>query len=256
MVPEAMDMQTMRASNRCLVVLCAHLLLSTVVLADNSDSNDTSANEDERQVPPWLQPGGDDASYDEASDLDYDRDTDMQFLPLIGGAWFGDGDGGAFTFGLGSSFWQRWTSVRSKADIGASTMLVYQGYDGATRGRSLRLGQRIVMGGGLFHLRLGGDIATSRHRYDFRPHLNGILAGGPAGELSLLKEGSGVVGGLALDWFLGQGRLSQSADSPLAEICDEFRAHAGIAVDGNELRYQLLWNAEGPTHAVVMTHPY
>jgi len=233
------------------------LALAPPALADNSTlgGHDADADADDTPVPSWLQPG-EDPFYDEAAELDYDARTDMQFMPAIGGAWFGDGPGGAFTVGLGMNLWQRWSSVRSRADVGANMLVMYQGYDGAARGRSLRMTQRIVVGAGLFHLRLGGDIGTSRHRYDFRPHLDGILAGGPAADISLLKNGSGWVGGVALDWFLGQGRAPQSADSPLAEVSDEFRAHAGVAFDGEVVRYELIWNAEGPTHAVVLSHPY
>jgi len=238
--------------------LVAAVLGSSPALADNSTSNDRDPRRDEDQpgIPPWMQPDGEDVFYDTASVLDYEAESDLQFVPTIGGAWFGDGTGGAFTIGLGMNLWQRWSSMRSRADIGVNLLLSYQGYDGAARGRSLRMAQRIVMGAGLVHLRVGGDLGTSRYRYDFQPHLDGILTGGPAADLSILKNGSGWVGGVALDWFLGQGRPPQSESSPLADVCDELRAHAGVSFDGEEFAYQLIWNAQGPTHAVVLTFPY
>jgi hypothetical protein len=132
-------------------------------------------------------------------------------------------------------------------------LLYYEGYDGAARGRSVRMSSRFVVGGGPVHLKLGGDLATSRHRFDFRPHLDGVLMGGPAADFVLARNGYGWVGGIALDHFLGGSRPAQAEDSPLVERCDEFSWFAGLSFDGSVWKYSQQWNAEGPMHLIVST---
>ena len=192
-----------------------------------------------------------------AMELDYKSENDAFFVPTIGARWFGEGPGGALAVGIGGGGWQRWSSALSRADIGATMLLYYEGYDGAARGRSLRLSSRLVLGGGPVHLKVGGDVATSRHRFDFRPNLEGVLTGGPAVDLTIAHDGLGWVGGGSADWFLQQGvRPAQAEDSPLAGISDEFSWYAGFAWDGSVVRYAQQWNAEGPMHLVVSTTLY
>jgi len=221
----------------------------SLVSADSGEQ--TSGAERDRSG--WL---SDDAGFDASAtlELDYGLTRDVVLVPVIGARWFGEGQGGAMAVGAGVGGWQRWTSTLSRADIGASMMLAYEGYDGSARGRSLRLSSRFVLGAGPVHLKVGGDLATSRHRFDFRPNLDGVLTGGPAVDLTIAHRGYGWVGGAALDYFLQQGvRVSQSQRSPMADVSDEFSWYVGLALDGSVWKYAQQWNAEGPMHLVLST---
>ena len=216
-------------------------------------TDDQQASGDDGDLPEWLL---DDSDFDASAalTLDFDAKSDGVVVPAIGARWFGRGSGAALAVGLGVGGWQRWTSSLSRADVGASLMLTYDGYDGAARGRSLRLASRFVVGGGPVHLKLGGDMGASRHRFDFRPHLDGVVAGGPAVDLVIAHNGFGWVGGATLDYFLQQGaRPAQAEDSPLAGISDELTWYAGLAFDGSVLKYAQQWNAAGPMHLIVST---
>jgi len=234
--------------NQALVVWMG-LAGASAAWADNEQSSESGAN---RDLPDWRD---EDDRFDPAStiQLDYDAVTDAVLVPAIGARWFGEGSGGAMAVGVGFGAWRRWTSTLSAADVGLWMLLYYEGYDGAARGRSVRMSSRMVVGGGPIHLKFGGDLGTSRHRFDFRPHLDGVLVGGPAADLVLARNGYGWVGGVALDYFLGGSRPAQAADSPLFEICDEFSWFAGLSFDGSVWKYAQQWNAEGPMHLIVST---
>ena len=235
-----------------LLALGSALCTLTAASAERPSGGEQESG-NERDLPDWL---SDEVDFDAAAsfELDYDAPRDGVVVPSIGARWFGSGPGGALAVGLGVGGWQRWTSTLSKADLGASMLLYYEGYDGAARGRSLRLSSRFVVGGGPVHLKLGGDLGTSRHRFDFRPHLDGLLTGGPAADLIIAHNGFGWVGGATLDYFLQQGvRLPQAERSPLSAWSDEFAWYAGLAFDGSVLKYAQQWNVEGPMHLVLST---
>ena len=230
------------------LILCGVLSSTSLAWADNEQS---STDAERRERPEWL----DEDVFDAAStlNLDYDAPRDGALVPAIGARWFGQGPGGALVVGVGGVGWHRWTSPLSPVDVGLSMLLYYEGYDGAARGRSLRSSGRLVMGGGPIHLKLGGDLGTSRHRFDFRPHLRGVMVGGPGADLVLAHRGYGWIAGAQLDYFLRDTRPRQSVDSPLSNTCDESSWYTGLAFDGSVWKYAQQWNAEGPMHLIIST---
>jgi len=232
---------------------CVLALLAVFPLAGLAENDQESGDvPDGRDLPDWWL---DDSDFD-AFEMNFDAPRDVVVVPAVGARWFGEGDGAAFAVGLGVEGWQRWTSTLSAAHIGTTMMLYYEGYDGSARGRSLRLSSRFVAGAGPILLKLGGDLGTSRNRFDFRPHLDGVLAGGPAADLSIVHNGYGWVGGATVDYFLQDARPRQSSRSPLADVCDEFAWYAGLALNGSVWRYVQQWNAEGPMHLILSTVTY
>lgn len=232
-----------------------YLVVATWVLGTAAQSGQPSPNNQSSSVPPtsapsdrWQAPDP-----DELIDLDFEKRSDGFVVPELGWRWLASGDGGALAVGIGIGAWRRFTPQRSSADIGLSMLWMYEGADGAARGRSLRMVDRLVLGGGPIHLKLGADLGTSRARFDFVEPLDGTLTGGPAADLRIAWNGSGIVFGGNLDYFLVKGRPSQRADSPLAGFCDEFQAYGGVAYDGGLLRYSQWWSAAGPMHMIVST---
>jgi hypothetical protein len=229
-------------------------LLATVtaIPAPALADNEKSSGGGPRELPEWFL---EDSEFDASAtlELDYRATRDAVLVPAIGARWFGRGPGGALAVGMGVGGWHRWTSTLSPADIGLSMLLYYEGYDGAARGRSLRMASRFVLGGGPVHLKLGGDLGTSRHRFDFRPHLDGVMVGGPAADLNITHHGYGWVGGMALDYFLQDARPPQAADSPAADWSDEFSWYAGVSMNSSVWKYVQQWNAEGPMHLIMST---
>lgn len=217
----------------------------------HADNETTSKEAERRERPDWLDEDAFDAA--DTLNLDFDASRDGILVPAIGARWFGQGTGGALAVGVGGGGWHRWTSTLSPADVGLTMMVYYEGYDGAARGRSLRTSGRLVAGAGPVHLKIGGDLGTSRHRFDFRPHLDGVVVGGPGADLILAHRGYGWVGGAQLDYFLRDTRPEQATESPLYGVCDEFSWYTGLAFDGSVWKYAQQWNAEGPMHLIVST---